>query len=176
MKQYGCGVFTLNNFLSDDECLYHQASHGEYQAADVRTLKGPKMMTHVRNNDRVIFTDHALASEWFGRIRTSLPQNIDSWSLSGINEQFRLYKYSPGQFFKWHKDGAYETSEESSFLTLMVYLNADFEGGDTEFRWDKIKPEAGMALVFPHGLFHQGATITNGVKYVLRTDIMYMKI
>jgi len=30
-----------------------------------------------------------------------------------------------------------------------------------------------MALWFLHALPHEGATVSKGVKYVLRTDIMY---
>jgi hypothetical protein len=30
-----------------------------------------------------------------------------------------------------------------------------------------------MALVFDHGLIHEGAAVTDGVKYVLRSDVMY---
>jgi hypothetical protein len=39
----------------------------------------------------------------------------------------------------------------------MLYLNDGFEGGSTQFPWDKIKPVEGMmALVFPHRLLYQG--------------------
>jgi hypothetical protein len=48
-----------------------------------------------------------------------------------------------------------------------------FEGGATQFRWETVQPQAGMALVFPHRLSHQGTTVTRGTKYVLRTDVMY---
>ncbi len=55
----------------------------------------------------------------------------------------------------------------------MLYLNDGFEGGSTQFPWDKIKPVEGMALVFPHRLLYQGSKVASGVKYVLRTDVMY---
>ncbi|MES2945212.1 MAG: 2OG-Fe(II) oxygenase [Pseudomonadota bacterium] len=82
----------------------------------------------------------------------------------------------PGQYFKWHKDGFYcKTDDEVSLLTFIIYLNDAYEGGNTEFQWEVIKPEAGMALVFPHAMRHQGAPMDSGVKYVLRTDVMYKK-
>jgi hypothetical protein len=47
---------------------------------------------------------------------------------------FRVYKYLPGQQFKMHRDGSYERNEnEKSFYTFLIYLNDDFEGGETEF-------------------------------------------
>ncbi len=55
----------------------------------------------------------------------------------------------------------------------MVYLNDDFTGGSTDFGWESVVPRQGMALVFPHRLRHQGSAVVNGVKYVLRTDVMY---
>jgi hypothetical protein len=56
----------------------------------------------------------------------------------------------------------------------MVYLNDDFEGGTTDFRdGDVIAPKRGMALLFEHRLIHQGAPVTRGKKYVMRTDVMY---
>ena len=61
----------------------------------------------------------------------------------------------------------------------MVYLNADFEGGETKFYDDwgnltvAVKPEPGMALVFEHEQLHEGAPVTAGRKYVIRTDVMY---
>ncbi len=65
------------------------------------------------------------------------------------------------------------SDKEMSLLTFLMYLNDDFHGGETEFPWQKIKPMRGSALIFPHRLSHQGAPVISGVKYVLRTDVMY---
>lgn len=61
----------------------------------------------------------------------------------------------------------------------MVYLNADVTGGDTKFYDENrklrfaVRPERGMALVFAHLQLHEGAPVSSGRKYVLRTDVMY---
>ena len=61
----------------------------------------------------------------------------------------------------------------------MVYLNDDFSGGATNFyNGDgtpnaRVQPKHGMALVFRHAQLHEGAPVTSGRKYVLRTDVMY---
>jgi hypothetical protein len=62
---------------------------------------------------------------------------------------------------------------EASYFTFMMYLNDNFAGGETTFRNLSIKPERGMALIFLHALYHAGGEVTRGVKYVLRTDVMY---
>ena len=57
----------------------------------------------------------------------------------------------------------------------MVYLNDDFAGGETEFvdLRRTIVPRTGSALLFQHMLLHAGETVTSGVKYVLRSDVLY---
>ena len=42
----------------------------------------------------------------------------------------------------------------------------------------KVEPQLGAVLVFPHGcasgsLVHEGSAVTLGVKYVIRTDVLY---
>jgi len=49
------------------------------------------------------------------------------------------------------------------------------EGGATNFKDISIKPETGMALIFKHELLHEGAKVTAGLKYVLRSDVMYRR-
>ena len=72
-------------------------------------------------------------------------------------------------------DGYYQRSNgEQSLLTFMLYLNEDFEGGETLFQNGVIiRPQTGMILVFRHTLYHEGAAVTRGRKYVLRSDIMF---
>ena len=92
----------------------------------------------------------------------------------GLNERFRYYRYAPGQAFRWHCDGSFVRCEtQRSLLTFMVYLNEAFGGGATEFEDRSIVPQTGGAIVFDHHLCHQGAEVTHGTKYVLRSDIMF---
>jgi hypothetical protein len=67
----------------------------------------------------------------------------------------------------------------------MVYLGGGCAGGETVIYfqddgltrrgdWElRVTPTAGKALVFYHYLLHEGAAVTAGRKYVLRTDVMY---
>ena len=36
-------------------------------------------------------------------------------------------------------------------------------------------PKSGSVLVFDHELFHEGALLKEGVKYAIRTDVMYRR-
>ena len=72
-----------------------------------------------------------------------------------------------------HKDGAWTEAGLTSKLTMMVYLNEGFAGGETDFRDFKIVPKLGSALFFIHDVWHEGAAVTQGLKYVLRSDVLY---
>jgi hypothetical protein len=55
----------------------------------------------------------------------------------------------------------------------MVYLNDNFQGRETTFNDLIIGPKQGVSLIFTHHLEHEGSAVIEGIKYVLRTDIVY---
>jgi hypothetical protein len=55
----------------------------------------------------------------------------------------------------------------------MIYLNDGFKGGETKFNNVVVAPKKGSALIFYHYLEHEGSEVIEGIKYVLRTDIMF---
>ena len=138
------------------------------------TIDGPKIQSEVRNNDRVIWDDAEMALGFWERARPSIPRILNGRQALGLNERFRFYRYDPGQQFAGHIDAPFRRPNgEVSQLTSMIYLNEDFSGGETKFDEVSISPARGMALVFRHELFHEGSTISQGRKYVLRSDVMY---
>ncbi len=179
---HGEQVFLLHNFLSPQECAAHiaRSEQSGYEEATITTSRGAVMEKSIRDNSRLIVDDHALASEWLERAKAFLPPNFGGAKLRDFNERFRYYRYDVGQKFAMHYDGYYRRENgEQSQLTFMVYLNADFSGGDTRFYLDPrvphliVRPVAGTALVFVHRQLHEGAPVHEGRKYVLRTDVMY---
>lgn len=177
-RRLGEDVFVVRDFLTTAECdAFIAASEGEgYEDAPV----GEVVLKVYRNNTRLMADDPALAAELFGRIRPFLPAAIEGRQPRGLNERFRYYRYDPAQYFAPHYDGVFRRDEsEASALTLMIYLNDDFQGGSTDFYHEdrsrrlSVTPERGMALVFRHEIFHAGCPVRAGRKYVLRTDVMY---
>lgn len=175
---YTPNIFTLKDFLSLQECqdLIAESEGMGYEEATVDVGNGvQRMIKGVRNNERVLYKDDAYATFIWERLKDFAPEGTDNRSAVGVNELFRFYKYSPGQRFKMHKDGSFERNRfEASQYTFMIYLNEAYTGGETIFASGEIiRPETGTALIFHHPLRHEGALLTAGVKYVLRTDIMY---
>ena len=180
----GQSIFTVSDFFSPSECeeLIARTEHNGFEDAPITTPYGFKMRKDVRNNARVMFDDTQLADQLWQRARPFLPARFGSWEAIALNERFRAYRYGVGERFAPHYDGTFQRSaEEKSKLTFMIYLNDGFEGGETNFYLamgqlrTSVLPERGKALVFIHDQVHEGAAIVRGVKYVLRTDVMYRR-
>ena len=179
LKEYGNGVKTIDSFLMKNECLELisiSENHG-FEEAAINTSYGQEIFKDIRNNDRIFFDDEILAKRLMNKLDRFLSEEILGWRLLGLNERFRFYRYTEEQYFKWHRDGSYKRDlGEQSFITFLVYLNEEFEGGETKFQGFEIEPKEGTALLFPHQLLHQGNAVKAGVKYVIRTDVMYEKL
>lgn len=171
-------VFTVAGVFDAAECAdtIAQIERLGFEDAPITTARGFVMRPDIRNNTRVMFDDHSLAATLFVRLGGAIPAHLHGRRAVGVNERFRCYRYEPGQRFAPHYDGAYQRSAtERSELTLMVYLNDDFTGGKTAFHdFDaEVTPLTGAALLFQHQLLHEGCFVKSGVKYVLRSDVMY---
>lgn len=178
-------VFVVDDFLTPEECEEYIALSEDlgYEDALVSSPQGLVLRKDVRNNERVMFEGPDIAARLWRRAQDFVPVEFDGRSAVGVNELFRFYRYDPGQSFNWHQDFPFERDNgEKSFLTFMIYLNEDCEGGETSFEdsysdesFDdfQVKPRRGMALFFEHPVHHKGEPVRSGRKYVLRTDVMY---
>lgn len=121
------------------------------------------------------------------------------WKFTRGNERMRFLRYEKGMFFQRHCDGSYESPEnteegkpyERTHYTLHLYLNGDgVEGGETTF-WGPqfgaaqqseqkrvdVKAMMGRVLIFQHqGLIHSGEEVQAGVKFTMRTDLLYKRV
>jgi hypothetical protein len=119
------------------------------------------------------------------------------WRIERLDGNFRFLRYGPGEFFKEHCDAMFVDREkgERSFFTVHLYLSGGegaerdiqdengVEGGAPTFYSMSLKekldvdPAIGKALVFQQrGLLHSGAEVVKGVKYSMRTDVIYRKV
>lgn len=152
--------------------------------------------TYYRNNDRFVIDNDSLANQLFEKVKPYLPETINTnstiqaengvWHLKELNSRLRFCKYSANQYFNRHLDGVHHRNDTTqSKLTFMIYLNnaTDFKGGrtlffktkDTEEIWASYIPKQGDLIVFDHNVWHEGEVLTEGEKFVLRSDILYSK-
>lgn len=171
------GIYTIPQLLSPEECRAYINLIEEVGFTDAPINVGggrQRIVASVRNNRRVMFDDMDRAAALWERVSSDVPVFLNGRQAVGLNERLRFYRYAPGQRFAPHADGSFaRPTGERSLLTFMVYLNDGFAGGETKFNEIAVVPETGLALIFRHELWHEGAEVTSGRKYVLRTDVMY---
>lgn len=185
VTRYNEYIFTVSDVLTAEECrgFIEFSEEAGYGKALIHTTVGLVDRPSVRNHDRIVLDDPANAEMLWHRIKPFVPETAGERRVAGTNERLRYFRYHPGQQFKAHFDGRIETEKgELSVLGYMVYLNDDYEGGATRFidldddsNSIAIQPKTGMALLFEPNVLHEGLQVTRGRKYVLRTDVMYVK-
>ncbi|CAB9511231.1 P4Hc [Seminavis robusta] len=195
----------LPNVLTRDECqqlrrvtttLGYRSDHPVSQAQP----------TGIDSCEWMVDSSSILDVIW-ERVQPHLPasltvQNKKTVQLFGINPRWRCFRYGQDCVYRPHLDGSWPLcylDEEGnyhcpkqqqqqysdaikSYLTFLIYLNDDFEGGETRYYLPQgvargIVPRAGSVVVFPQGnlasLIHEGSQVTKGTKYVIRTDVLY---
>ena len=81
-----------------------------------------------------------------------------------------VQRTQPGEgFHAFHQEtGSLGTNRR--ILATMMFLNDDFEGGETEFLYQhlRVKPKKGMMLLWPAGFTHthRGNPVLSGEKYI----------
>ena len=94
------------------------------------------------------------------------------------NPNLRLYKYCKGHSFGRHIDEANVLPGVGvTRLTVLIYLS-ECKGGATRFSGNvAFAPQPGAILLHVHGedlcLEHEADPVVDGIKYVLRTDLVY---
>lgn len=197
----GNNIYVLDNFFTAPECRswieyggtigfeqIEQAADGEY--------------AH-RTNGRIQMFNDGVADYIFKRLEPFLPSSMDGRSGHSCSNNIRLYKYSSGQRFGKHVDDSCldERSGGESKFTVLIYLcdsspgstvlsqcddgrddDNCLVGGETVFYNSRdrvlhsVSPAMGRLLLHAQGprcLTHEGAIVSAGTKYVLRTDVIY---
>eukprot|EP00002_Diphylleia_rotans_P016052 TRINITY_DN3118_c0_g1_i5.p1 TRINITY_DN3118_c0_g1~~TRINITY_DN3118_c0_g1_i5.p1 ORF type:complete len:247 (+),score=48.60 TRINITY_DN3118_c0_g1_i5:127-867(+) len=177
----------IHNLYTPDECKeYLRLSEScGYITAAVNVGGGREVvMQDYRNSQRCIIDDKRLADELYLRLRPHLPEFYKDCEMSGVNERFRFLKYTPGDFFAPHMDGCYCRPDysEHSKMTVMLYLSEVTSGGETRFLHSSsddihvdFVPRQGSVLIFDHRILHEGRPIVEGVKYAIRSDVMFRR-
>lgn len=172
-------VWTVDDALTPAECDAYIAKMraGNAEVAPIVGHDGtPEVDLPTRNNTRVMWDDETEANGLLARVAKTVPAQLSDCKLVAANPRLRLYRYEPGQRHGAHWDTVVELEDGiHSLLTLVFYLNDDFEGGATDFPEleQKIKPQRGRALLFQHRILHEATSVERGEKFVLRTDILY---
>ena len=121
------------------------------------------------------------------RMNRMADRDLNQYLIEGIDEYTHIFGHmkqvplytttqkvqktpAGGGYHVWHDENS-GVAHETRSAVWMVYLNDDFEGGETEFLYYKrrIQPKKGTLLIWPAGLTHahRGGLVLSGNKYVV---------
>lgn len=181
-------LFTVAGALTHAECAALVAAT-EAAGYTHQGSRGPAAGEAVRSCGRLSVRDAAFAAALWktvrGAVLPALPPG-DREAACGLNDNIRCYRYERGDEFKTHFDDAdVVDGRRITRYTLLIYLTA-CKGGETVFYAGlgkrassvvaAVAPAPGVALLHRHGdlcLPHAGLKVTGGVKYVLRSDVVF---
>ncbi|GAM18569.1 hypothetical protein SAMD00019534_017440 [Acytostelium subglobosum LB1] len=191
-------AFLVNDLMSREECAFYieESLRKGYVTIEKEFPK------EYRNNTRTLGKSKTLSAILWSRLQRHIrmeelegirPYGFDQegvWIPVELDDCFTFGRYEPGGRFKPHLDATYaESPDRRSIFTMQIYLNDDYEGGKTNFflpanplEVDKhvlsasVTPKTGMAVLFNHDTLHEGAMVDKGVKYIMRVDMMFLRI
>ncbi|TKW53020.1 hypothetical protein CTA1_6832 [Colletotrichum tanaceti] len=198
------GLGFLKGVLSTDECKAIVAAGEAVNFLPDAPLREDGDISILAHNVYWV-VDTAFHDALWARVSPFVPASVGGRQVRGLNRRFRVYRYVPGAEYRAHIDGAwppsgilpddtylYDASPEgkgqSSLFTFLIYLNDEFEGGETTYFLPAaregtlnaypVRPIMGGVAIFPHGdardaPLHEGTGVRKGAKYVIRTEIEY---
>jgi len=168
-------VLRFPDLLSESECQYlAEAAAPLFEAAlTVEEYTGREFRNPIRTSDTAVFP-------WVGENPAvhALNRRIAAASATEPmqGEPLQILRYRPGQEYKPHTD-AIPGLANQRIATMLVYLNDDFEGGETEFPKAglTVRPRRGEGLLFHNvdangeldpSVLHAGVPVRSGVKFL----------
>jgi hypothetical protein len=144
-------VVEIENFLSGDECNRLIEIHRKlfvsqgwlYNETEVLNL----MTMLLGQNEENIFVKY---------IHGKITEHIKTINKSSFIDYFETVKWREGLFMPKHFDFAFQT------WTSVIYLNDDYEGGETVVGNEEITPRQGKIVTF------QGSSVLHSVNKVLK--------
>jgi Rps23 Pro-64 3,4-dihydroxylase Tpa1-like proline 4-hydroxylase len=90
-----------------------------------------------------------------------------------LDTGYEINKYEVGEYYDTHIDDI-PSKQFDRILSIVIYLNDDYEGGELEFPFLKYKPTQGSGILFPSNWMypHKSLPVIKGTKYSLVTWIV----
>jgi len=171
--------FVIDNFISDAERKYIIEQSVD-KLVDSKIVSGKNNLVRNSQQNWLPKTDTVIR-EIFDRASRTFNLPIEN------AEDLQVVRYKPGQYYNEHHDSCCDNNKHcQSFikkggqriLTILIYLNDDFEDGQTYFKNlnQKFKVKPGGAIVFyplasdsnkchPKAL-HAGLPVSSGEKWI----------
>ena len=178
-------ILTYDNIFSKDECedyinrINHYINTGIVFKEDFDKLHNRDHYTiNFNNHDHPelnVLAGDNLSLHFLPKIKEPIDDYLTQYSALGREKLLRydakLQKIPiGGGFHAWHHENGSVTYCQRQFV-IQLYLNDDFEGGETEFLYQNRREKAvkGDVLIFPAGFTHthRGNPPIGGDKYLI---------
>ena len=113
----------------------------------------------------------SFTSTFYGEIYPLYAKEYENIQEAGqnFNRTFKIQKTKPSEgYHVWHSE--YGANAQNRIAVWSLYLNDDFEGGETEFLYQsmRVKPQTGTVTIFPASYthVHRGNPPIGGNKYI----------
>ena len=140
-------------------------------------MQDQKAVNVTVDNSVNLGTATRITKKIFPKIKPCVDKYLKTYAILGVRK-FLIYdckikKIPAGAgFHAWHYENGDVLSARRTFV-VQIYLNDDFDGGETEFLYQGVreKPSAGDVLIFPcqYTHVHRGNPPIGGVKYLATT-------
>jgi hypothetical protein len=170
-------LLCIENVFSEIECnnLIKLSENNGYYSLNIDEYD-----INYRSGFRSIIYNISFAKTLEEAIINYIPQTYNNMKYNSINPQFRYLKYDNSGHFNRHSDHPYSTNKIISTITILIYLNNNYEGGYTTFYKDIndkkgiiIIPKIGMICLMDQTIGHEVPELKKGIKYIIRTELMY---
>ena len=171
---------TFEGMLSNKKVKKETKNSKDCQISLYPYLGDPKLIHEL---DNLILTFNECSIKYHNKyfMYGAKKKMLEDWYLDSYDEDFlfqsysypiiKIGKYTPpdGGFHAFHED--WSGSNWDRHIVSMLYLNDNFEGGETEFLHQgiKVKPKKGNMLFFPpyYTHVHKGNKPIGNPKYII---------
>jgi prolyl 4-hydroxylase len=170
-------VWIIRGLLTPDECRFLiDTAMPAFQPALVGHIAGRGAAQRVEQ----VRTCDVAAFPWVAESPAIHALNRRMAAASGTaveaGEPLQVFRYRPGQQFKPHRDST-DDVDNQRVLTLLVYLNEGYSGGETQFLNSglKVRGKTGDAVLFRNAdergrpdpnTLHAGLPVVSGEKFL----------
>jgi hypothetical protein len=156
-------IYDQENFLSSVECCWLIKFFKEYQPTHGNVDLDRRLILRLLKMEEELTDDVAFSpADPIKLITSKITNHITGIAENTFINYHQLVAWPETTFQKTHLDWSYHT------YTSIIYLNDDFQGGQTEVADTMISPKSGKIVTFQGNIIpHQVMPIIGNTRYTL---------
>jgi len=163
----------LCNKLINQNFNYKPSTYSTHDSGKVVKEDRVKMQEVWIRKDNIFYDE---IKECFESVIVKYKKEFPLFSVNHTTD-FRINRYSQGEFMSRHVDNIHHSHGQQygyPQVSVLLYLNDDYKGGEFHVASKKFEPEKGSAIIFPSNFMfpHEAKKVTKGVRWSIVTWLM----